>query len=81
MNLLRQVEVSVASGKTKALTCKVAAIAEQTHYRWRREYGGLQVNRARRLKELEREITKVNLAAGAHVSTTRTPLFRLRIPC
>ena len=56
MNLLRQVEVSVASGKTKALACKVAAIAEQTHYPWRKEYGGLQVDQARRLKELEQEI-------------------------
>jgi len=52
VNQLRQVEVAVASGKTTAQACKEAAITEQTYYRWRKEYGGLQVDQARRLKEL-----------------------------
>ena len=38
VNLLRQVEVSVANGKTLAQACKEAAIVEQTYYRWRKEY-------------------------------------------
>lgn len=44
VSLLRQVEVAVASGKTAAQACKEAAITEQTYYRWRNEYGGLQVD-------------------------------------
>ncbi len=46
VNLLRQVEVAIANGKTTALACKEASITEQTYYRWRREYGGLQVDQA-----------------------------------
>ena len=49
MNLLRQIEVAVANGKTTSQACKEAEITEQTYYRWRKEYGGLQVDQARRL--------------------------------
>jgi len=59
VNLLRQVEVSVANGKTTGQSCKEALITEQTYYRWRREYGGLPVDQAKRLKELESENTKL----------------------
>lgn len=59
VNLLRQIEVSVANGKTTVLACKEAEITEQTNYRWRKEYGGLQVDPARRLKELESENAKL----------------------
>src|SRR3954470_12322559 len=51
---LRQIEV-LAQGKSLALACKEAGIAEQSYYRWRREYGGLHLEQAKRLKELERE--------------------------
>jgi putative transposase len=53
--LLRQIEVAVANGKTTSQACMEAEITEQTYYRWRKEYGGLQVDQARRLKELESE--------------------------
>ena len=59
VNLLRQVEVGIANGKTTVLACKEALITEQTYYRWRREYGGLQVDQAKRLKELEQENAKL----------------------
>ena len=59
VSLLRQVEVAVASGKTTAQASKEASITEQTYYRWRKEYGGLQVDQARRLKELEQENAKL----------------------
>jgi putative transposase len=59
VNLLRQVEVGVANGKTLPQTCKEAEIVEQTYYRWRKEYGGLKVDQARRLKELEQENAKL----------------------
>ncbi len=52
---LRQIEVQLAQGKSLALACKEAGISEQSYYRWRREYGGLQLEQAKRLKELERE--------------------------
>lgn len=59
MNLLRQIEVAVASGKMTALACKEAEITEQSYYRWRKEYGGLQVGQAQRLKQLESENSKL----------------------
>ena len=59
VNLLRQVEVGVANGKTLPQACKEAEIVEQTYYRWRREFGGLKVDQARRLKELELENAKL----------------------
>jgi len=45
VNLLRQVEVGMANGKTLQQACKEAEIMEQTYYRWRREYGGLKGTR------------------------------------
>jgi putative transposase len=57
--LLPATSVGVANGKTTAQSCKEAEITEQTYYRWRKEYGGLQVDQARRLKELEQENTKL----------------------
>src|SRR6266851_2434464 len=59
VNLLRQIEVAVANGKTTAQACKEAEIVEQTYFRWRKEYGGLQVDQAKRLKELEQENAKM----------------------
>jgi putative transposase len=52
-NLLRQIEVAVANGKTTPIACRESGITEQTYYRGRKEFGGLQVDQARRLKELE----------------------------
>ena len=48
VNLLRQIEVGVANGKSTEHACRDAGIVEQTYYRWRKEYGGLQVDQARR---------------------------------
>ena len=52
---LRQIEVQTGQGKSLAVACKEAGISEQSYYRWRKEYGGLQVDQARRMKDLERE--------------------------
>ncbi len=52
---LREVEVELARGQTTPEVCRKVGISEQTYYRWRKEYGGLGVDQARRLKELERE--------------------------
>ena len=56
---LRQIEVQTAQGKGLALACKEAEISELRDYRWRKEYGGLQIDQARRMKDLERENTRL----------------------
>ena len=58
-NILRQIEVGIANGKTHPVACREAGITEQTYYRWRKEYGGLKVDQAKRLKELEQENLKL----------------------
>ncbi len=55
IKLLRLVEIEVGQGKTAGQACKQVGITEQTYYRWRKEYGGLEINQARRLKDLEKE--------------------------
>jgi putative transposase len=52
---LREAEVLIAQGKTVAQAAKHVGATENTYYRWRREYGGLKVDQAKRLKELEKE--------------------------
>ena len=52
---LRAAEVGLAKGQSIQAVCKRLEITEQTYYRWRKEYGGLRVDQAKRLKELERE--------------------------
>src|SRR6202035_60518 len=59
VNLLRQIEVEIANGKTTPQACKEAEITVQTYYRWRKEYGGLKLDQAKRLKELEKENAKL----------------------
>ena len=59
VTLLRQIEVEVANGKTTAQACKEAEITIQTYYRWKKEYGGLKLAQAKRLRELERENNKL----------------------
>ena len=53
--ILRQIEVAVENGKTTPQACKEASITVQTYYRWRKEYGGMKVAQAKRMKELEKE--------------------------
>ena len=52
---LREAEVEIAKGQTIAQVAKKLGITEQTYYRWRKEYGGLRTDQAKRLKELEKE--------------------------
>jgi len=59
VTLLRQIEVEVANGKTTPQACRDAGITPQTYYRWRKEYGGLKLDQAKRLKELEKENAKL----------------------
>ncbi len=59
VNLLRQIEVEVANGKTTPQACRDAGIHTQTYYRWRKEFGGLKLDQAKRLKELEKENSRL----------------------
>ena len=55
IGMLREAEVGLAPGETVGPICRRLGISEQSYYRWRREYGGMKVDQARRLKDLERE--------------------------
>jgi transposase-like protein len=57
--MLRQIEVQTAQGKSIAVACKEADVSEQSYYRWRKEYGGLKVDQAKKMKDLERENTRL----------------------
>jgi transposase-like protein len=59
VTVLRQVEVAIANGKTTSQACRDGGITEQTYYRWRKEYGGLKLEQARRFKELEKENSRL----------------------
>jgi len=59
VTLLRQIEVGIANGKPTPQACKEAEITVQTYYRWRKEYGGLKLDQAKRLKELVKENSKL----------------------
>jgi transposase-like protein len=52
---LREGEVELARGVSLGQVCRKLEIHEQTYYRWRKEYGGLRMDQAKRLKDLERE--------------------------
>ena len=56
---LREVEVLVAKGAAVADASRQIGVSEQTLYRWRKEYGGMRVDQARRMKELEAENTRL----------------------
>ena len=53
--LLRQIEVLMSQGKAAQVACREAGISQQSYYRWRKEYGGLELDQAKRMKDLERE--------------------------
>ena len=55
VTVLRQIGLAMANGKSTTQACKEAGIHTQTYYRWRKEYGGLKVEQAKRLKVLEKE--------------------------
>ena len=61
---LREAEVVLAQGATTAEACRRIAVSEQTYYRWRKEYGGLGLDQARRLKELEQENSRLKRAVA-----------------
>ena len=55
IRMLREAEVELGKGQNVGAVCKKLGVTANTYYRWRKEYGGLKVDQAKRLKELERE--------------------------
>ena len=61
---LREAEVRLSQGATVTEVIRMLGISEVTYYRWRKEFGGMQVDQARRLKELEKENTRLRKAVS-----------------
>jgi putative transposase len=59
LNKLREAEILINQGATLAVVIKKIGVSDQTYYRWRKEYGGMRVDQARRLKELEQENSRL----------------------
>jgi transposase-like protein len=64
INHLREADVLLAQGETVGGVCRRIGVSEQSYYRWRREYGGLKVDQARRLKDLEQENARLKRAVA-----------------
>ena len=61
---LREAEIVLAQGGTVVDACRRIGVTEQSYYRWRKEYGGLKMDQARRLKELEKENARLRRAVS-----------------
>lgn len=59
INKLREAEVLLSRGQSVAQVCRHLGVSEQSYYRWRREYGGLKLDQAKRFKQLEQENTRL----------------------
>jgi putative transposase len=64
IGLLRQAEVELAQGQRVGEVCRSLGISEQSYYRWRTEYGGLKLEQARRMKDLEKESNRLKQAVA-----------------
>ena len=56
---LREAEVRLSKGESVGMMCRNIGVSEQTYYRWRNEYGGMRIDQAKRLKEIEKENTRL----------------------
>jgi putative transposase len=61
---LRQAEIMLHEGKSIGEVCRALGISDSTYYKWRKEYGGMQVSQAKRLKDLERENSRLKRAVA-----------------
>ena len=64
INRLRKAEVQLANGKSVKEVCKGLGISEETYYPWRREYGGMQMDQAKKYKEMEKENQRLRRAVS-----------------
>ena len=61
---LREIEVKIGQGKDVLTACREAETTDKRYYRWRREYGGMKVDQAKRLKQLEQENARLKRLVG-----------------
>jgi len=61
---LREVEVRLSQGETIGYAVRAIGVSEQSYYRWRKEYGGLQIGQAKRMKEIEKENARLRRAVS-----------------
>jgi len=64
ISMLREADVELSRGQRVGKVCRGLGITEQTYYRWRREFGGMKVSQAKRLKALERENSRLKGAVA-----------------
>ena len=64
IGMLRETEVGLSRGVKAGELCRNLGITEQTYYRWRREYGGMKVTQTKRLKELQKENSRLKRAVA-----------------
>jgi transposase-like protein len=64
IGLLREAEVRLSQGQTIGTVCRGIGVSQQSYYRWRREYGGLKLDQAKRFKDLERENERLKKAVS-----------------
>jgi transposase-like protein len=64
IGMLREAEVALAQGKKIGEVCRSLGISEQSYFRWRRDYGGLKTTQAKRIKDLERENSRLKKAVA-----------------
>ena len=65
IHMLREAEIKLAGGKKIGEVCRELGISEQSYYRWRKGYGGMQVSQAKKLKDLERENARLKRLVAA----------------
>jgi len=64
IGMLREAEIVLAQGMTVSQVCRQLSISEQTYYRWRKQYGGLKLSQAKRMKDIERENARLKKAVA-----------------
>ena len=64
IGMLREAEVCLAQEMTVSQVCRQLSISEQTYYRWRKQYGGLKISQVKRIKDIERENTRLKKAVA-----------------
>ncbi len=64
ISMLREAEVALSQGQSVGQVCRTLGVSEQSYYRWRKEYGGLRTDQAKRLKELEKENSRLRKAVS-----------------
>ena len=86
--MLWEADVRLSQGETIGQICRMLALSEQSYYRWRREYGGLKVDQAKRLKDLEKEnqrlrrgtVTLTRSGHGATLGAVKLGRCRCHLP-